>query len=903
MPREEGAAPDEAWIPIRLLTLAIALTIAAFGWSGWLIFDLTRDHQRAEDRSSRIEQLGGVVRHLGEVLGGSVRLAVATGDEKWEARYRRFEPPLETAINEVEALATSPSSRDAAARLDRVNATLVDMESRAFALVHAGRIDEARAVVFSDEYETEEKLYAEAMASVIAEIRLEIGGIERRDRRLDFLSLLGTLVVIAVSLAAWVSIVRSLKRSHLALEQALGDRTDAKRALRQAYNELEMRIDQRTAELGKANQSLHAEVAERTEIEEALRASNDQFHQLADNLVDVVWVRSPDGRELRYINPAFQEIWGRSAEGLRADPQRWSEFVFLEDRDRVQSQFALLQGDTRSVDLEYRVVRPSGKIRRVQLRASQVRDAADQVISLIGIVTDITDRKSAEATRDRLAAILEATTDMVGFASPDGMSLYVNPAGRRLFGLKPDEDVTKISIREYLSSSVTDTVFNESLAAAIREGTWSGDLFCSSRDGKEFPASLVVICHKSPDGRVDYISTIIRDVTEVKRLETGLFRSQKLETVGRLAGGIAHEFNSIVTAIIGRSEFLLADLPAESLLARHATEIRAAADRASTLTRRLLAYGGKQTLFPVTLDLNQTVQGMESMLHHLLGSNVDVRFVFAAGLHAVKADAGQIEQVIVNLAINARDAMPDGGRLTVETANVTLDEESTGRDPDLEPGDYVRLVITDTGAGMSADVKARVFEPFFTTKDVGIGTGLGLSTCYGIVRQSGGYIGVYSEPNRGTAFKVYLPRDDRPAVDRLAPVASPSLPRGTERILLVEDDFALREMAAELLRRLGYVVLAAENGAKALKLAEACGDEAIDLLFTDVVMPKISGRELADRIHASRPKTKTLFTSAYTEHAVAHQRMLSSDDAMLEKPFTPSALAIKVREVLDRRAA
>ena len=664
-----------------------------------------------------------------------------------------------------------------------------------------------------------------------------------------------------------------------------------------------MRIDQRTVELSEANQSLQAEVAQRKQIEEALRASNDQFHQLADNLVDVVWVRSPDARELRYINPAFEKIWGRSSEGLRADPQRWGDFVFPEDRERVQSQFASLQGDTRSVDLEYRVVRPSGEIRWVQLRASQVRDAANQVISLIGIITDITERKSVEATRGRLAAILESTTDMVGFATPGGRTLYINPAGRKLLGLTPDEDVTKMSISDYTPDPSTSPTFTVGVPTAMRDGAWSGEMTLLSRSGRQLPASQVIVSHRAPDGSLEYISTIIRDLTEVKRLEAGLVRFQKLETVGRLAGGIAHEFNSIVTAIIGRSEFLLADLPAQSPLARHAAEIRAAADRAAVLTRRLLAYGGKQTLVPVALDLNRTVRSMESLLRHLLGSDVDVRFAFAAGLHAVRADAGQIEEVIVNLAVNARDAMPDGGRLTVETANVTLDEDSTGRDPDLKPGDYVRLAVTDTGTGMTADVKARVFEPFFTTKDVGLGTGLGLSSCYGIIKQSGGHISVYSEPKLGTAFKVYLPRDDRPAVDRPAPLVSPSLPRGTERILLVEDDLALREMAAELLRGLGYVVLAADSGAGALKLAEGCGGAAIDLLFTDVVMAEMSGTELADRLHASRPTTRTLFTSAYTGNAVAHRRMLSSDDALLEKPFTPSALAIKVREVLDHLAA
>jgi signal transduction histidine kinase len=267
-----------------------------------------------------------------------------------------------------------------------------------------------------------------------------------------------------------------------------------------------------------------------------------------------------------------------------------------------------------------------------------------------------------------------------------------------------------------------------------------------------------------------------------------------METVGKLAGGVAHEFNSILTAIIGQSELLLGDLPAGSPMAKSATEISKAAGRAATLTRQLLAYGRKQLLQPETLDLNQVMASMEGMFHHLMGGDVDTQIVPALDLQTVKADAGQIEQVIMNMAINARDAMPNGGKLTLETANVSFDQESVGRYPELKPGDYVMLAITDTGTGMSEEVKARVFEPFFSTKDVGQGTGLGLSTCYGIIKQSGGHISVYSELARGTTFKIYLPQVEQQTKIPIERLASPDLPRGTETILLVEDDLALREM-------------------------------------------------------------------------------------------------------------
>jgi CheY-like chemotaxis protein len=318
------------------------------------------------------------------------------------------------------------------------------------------------------------------------------------------------------------------------------------------------------------------------------------------------------------------------------------------------------------------------------------------------------------------------------------------------------------------------------------------------------------------------------------------------------------------------------------------------------LTRQLLAYGRKTLLRPEALDLNQVLASMEGTIRHLMGDDVNVRVVPAKELRAGNADAGQIEQVIINLAMNAADAMPNGGNLTLETANVSIDQESVGRYPDLKPGDYVMLAITDTGTGMSEEVRRRAFEPFFSTKGVGQGTGLGLSTCHGIIKQSGGHISVYSELARGATFKIYLPQVASPGKTPIQRLDSPDLPRGTETILLVEDDPALREMAAHLLRRLGYTVFAAANGVEALSLKHERSTGHIDLLFTDVVMPHMSGKELADRMRALNPRTRILFTSAYTESAIVHQGVLNQGVTLLQKPFTPSALARKLREVLDQ---
>ena len=550
-------------------------------------------------------------------------------------------------------------------------------------------------------------------------------------------------------------------------------------ALQSARGELEIRVTERTADLKKANEALQVENAERKRTEESLRQSEEKFRQLASNITDVFWMTSPDQKEVLYVSPGYELIWGRSAESLYANPHQWAEAILPEERGRVFAIFRALTRSEPSVSVEYRIARPDGTVRWVHDRGFQVHDAAGNLVRLTGIVTDITERKQMEAQ---------------------------------------------------------------------------------------------------------------------------LVQSQKMETVGKLAGGIAHEFNSILTAIIGQSELLLGDLPSGSPHCANAIAIRKAADLAAALTKQLLAYGRKQLLRQDTLDLNRVLTSMEGMLSHLMGSDVNVRIVPAAGLPAVKADAGQIEQVIMNVAINAREAMRRGGKLTLETSLVTFDEEYVSRFPEVKAGDYVMLAISDTGTGMSEEVKAHLFEPFFTTKGVGEGAGLGLAMCHGIIKQSGGHINVYSEPSRGTTFKIYLPRVEQRTDLSTAKPALPDLPRGTETILLVEDDPSLREMVSLLLQRLGYTVRVAANGLEALNLIQQPHNGHIDLLFTDIVMPQMDGKELSDRIRALHPQTKTLFTSAYTENAAIHQGVLREGVALLQKPFTPSALAQKLRAVLDGRS-
>ena len=390
------------------------------------------------------------------------------------------------------------------------------------------------------------------------------------------------------------------------------------------------------------------------------------------------------------------------------------------------------------------------------------------------------------------------------------------------------------------------------------------------------------------------------DVTERRALEQQLRQSQKMEAVGRLAGGIAHDFNNLLMVISGYSEFLLDRLGPEPALRGPAQEIASAAERASSLTRQLLAFSRKQMLAPKVLDLNTVVTENVKMLTRMIGEDVELVMVPAADLGAVRADAGQVEQVIMNLAVNARDAMPTGGKLTLETANVSLDEDYARFHAPLQPGNYVMLAISDTGAGMDAETQSHIFEPFFTTKGPK-GTGLGLSTGYGIVKQSGGYIWVYSEPGKGTTFKIYLPRipEKTESAVQMAAAAEAATPEpGTETILLVEDEANLRYLARQFLEKQGYKVIEAADGAVAMQIAVAL-EGTIHLLLTDVIMPGMNGRELAQRICEIRPNVKVLYMSGYTENVIGHNGMLDAGVRLLQKPFNLRDLKDKVREVLD----
>lgn len=423
--------------------------------------------------------------------------------------------------------------------------------------------------------------------------------------------------------------------------------------------------------------------------------------------------------------------------------------------------------------------------------------------------------------------------------------------------------------------------------------------FCDMRlrlkDGSVIDAELHM--HRIRYHGKNAILVVPHDCTRRKQLEEQLRQAQKMEAVGMLAGGIAHDFNNLLTIINGYSQLLLATLPESDSNHSAVEQIMKAGERAAELTRQLLTFSRRQVLRPKVLDLNAVVTGMGSMLRRLIGEHIELHIVVGPDLGRVHADPGQIEQVVLNLAVNARDAMPEGGTLIVETANTELDQTYTGAHVAVKPGPYVMLAVTDTGTGMDAETRSHLFEPFFTTKGQGKGTGLGLSTVYGIIKQSGGNLGVYSEPGQGTCVKVYLPRVDQPVA--LDSEKSPELAKqGSETILVVEDEEAVRRLISETLQRNGYRVLVAASGREALAITGS-HPNAIQLVITDVVMPQMSGRELAGKLKAQRPDIQVLFISGYTDQAITRNGGLESGANFLQKPFTPATLMRKVREILD----
>ncbi|MBD0373775.1 MAG: PAS domain S-box protein, partial [Pyrinomonadaceae bacterium] len=639
--------------------------------------------------------------------------------------------------------------------------------------------------------------------------------------------------------------------------------------------------------------------------EEALRESEDRYRDLVEHSHDLICTHDLEGRILS-VNQAAIKLLRYDQDTLLTKNIR--DLLFSEHRDQFENYIAELQEDGIAQGL-MSVQTRTGE-RRIWEYTNTLRIEGVTAPIVRGMAHDVTEQKRAEAEKAKLTAQIEkerqrlnnivATVPGVvweAWGEPDAATQRINFVNDYV------ETMLGYSVEEWLSTpnfwlSIVHPDDRERTALAAAANFASGrkatmEFRWVAKDGPVLWVESNSTVITDDDGQPVGLRGVTIDITERKTLEEQLRQAQKMEAIGQLAGGVAHDFNNLLTVITGYSDLAMRRLQTEDPLRRNIEEVKKASDRAAALTRQLLAFSRKQVLQPKVLDLNAVVSELENMLLRLIGEDIELRTALGAELGSVKADPGQIEQVLMNLAVNARDAMPEGGKLTIETENVYLSEEYAARHIGVTPGHYVMLAVTDSGTGMDEKTRARIFEPFFTTKELGKGTGLGLSTVYGIVKQSGGNIWVYSEVGRGTTFKVYLPHVDEGAQDYKRTPEMEEVLQGTETILLAEDEELVRNLAREVLETYGYQVLEAANGGAALLICERYM-EPIHLLVTDVVMPELSGRALADRLAQLRPEMKVLYMSGYTDNAIVHQGVLDEEANFIQKPFTPDALARKV---------
>ncbi|OLC07756.1 MAG: hypothetical protein AUH42_02935 [Gemmatimonadetes bacterium 13_1_40CM_70_11] len=660
---------------------------------------------------------------------------------------------------------------------------------------------------------------------------------------------------------------------------------------------------------GKNRRTPRSAAPSRGDAEEALRASEERYGSVVAALAEGIVFMDADFR-LRASNASAERILGLTAEqigGRTSFDPRWRG---------IHEDGSPFPGDTHPIVMSLRtgqpcsnvimgVHKPSGELTWISINTQPLfRPGERTPYAAVASFFDVTERKQAEdalrATQSRLRDVLASSTAVVyatkltaeGYA-PSWVSENVT----RVLGYDVSDALDPKWWAAHLHPSDRRRVLAE-LSTLLTTGELTLEYRFQGKNGTyRWVHDEARLLRDSAGLPIEVFGAWL-DITERKQLEEQFHQAQKMEAVGRLAGGVAHDFNNLLTAILGSADLMLDSLRAGVPEREEVEEIRKAALRAADLTHQLLAFSRQQVIAPTVLNPNDVVANMDKLLRRLLGEDVELRAVLAPDLATVKADSSQLEQVVLNLAVNARDAMPNGGKLTIETQNVELDVAYARGHVSSQPGDYVMLAVSDTGVGMDAATQARIFEPFFTTKEKGKGTGLGLATVYGIVKQSGGWIWVYSEPGHGTTFKIYLPRVAEAAAPAAPSPAPPASVRGSETVLVVEDDEMIRHLVQRVLKANGYTVLVAASGRDAERVAGQ-HQGPIHLLMTDVVMPGMNGREVARRLAAARSGIRVLYLSGYTDDAIVHHGVLEPGIAFLQKPFTLAVLGRKVREVLD----
>jgi len=618
-----------------------------------------------------------------------------------------------------------------------------------------------------------------------------------------------------------------------------------------------------------------------------------RYQNLVEQSNDAIYLLYQNKFEL--INRRFTEMFGYTWEECNHPGFDFFKLIAPESRAEIEKRLqALKEGKETAKLYEFTAIAKNG--RRIICEASVSYIQYGKGLATQGIIRDITERRQAEEDIRKLYKAVEQSPVAVLITDIEGNIEYVNPVFTRMSGYTFEEVRGKNP--RILKSGETDEIEYKDLWDTITSGeVWHGVFQNRRKDGCFYWAEASVSPIFNNHNQITHYMCIQEDITEKRELELQFRQAQKMEAIGQLAGGVAHDFNNLLTIINGYSELALAKMERDHPAFEKLQQIKEAGYRAGTLTRQLLAFSRKQIMKPEILNLNLLLQNMEKMLRRLIGENIDFITIYDDNLGLIKADAGQIEQVVMNLAVNARDAMPKGGKITLETMNVELQPDSMALHEEAEAGRFVMLAVSDTGVGMEENIREHIFEPFFTTKERGRGTGLGLSTVYGIIRQSGGSIWVSSEPQKGTTFKIYFPLIEEP--ENHLPMVSAYQPKvsGSETILIVEDEDAVRLLAADGLRDFGFKVLEARNRKEALELAEKHAD--IRLLLSDVIMPGGSGGELAGEMQKKYPGLKVLFMSGYTDENILVHGMLDEKTNFIQKPFSLNVLAQKVREVLD----
>jgi PAS domain S-box-containing protein len=652
------------------------------------------------------------------------------------------------------------------------------------------------------------------------------------------------------------------------------------------------------------------DITDREKIERALHDSEVRLDSILKSIPDVIYRLDPKGR-ITFISNAVLR-YGYTPESLLG--KNILDLVHPDDKKKaVYRVNERRTGERRTKSFEIRLLTSEGRevlfedrsepvsMQPVFLLEAEGIYATDQprsktFLGTQGIARDITERKKTEDEMTILAQALRCISESVCVTDLDNTIIFVNDAFLATYGYDREELLGKpISIVRGQENS--DNQYDEILPASMKGG-WKGEIINRKKDGTEFPIHLSTAVIYEQSGFPIALIGVATDITDRKHLETQLQQSQKLEAIGKLAGGVAHDFNNLLTVIQGYSELLLAKINANDPIAEQIKQINHAASRAESLTRQLLAFSRKQIMQPRIIDVNKLVHDMRDMLQRLIGADIEININLGRQLGKIKADRGQIEQVIMNLAVNARDAMKKGGKLIIESKNTIIDEVFVRNYPEAVSGPYVCLSLKDTGLGMDEETQAHIFEPFFTTKDKGEGTGLGLATVYGIIKQSGGYIYVESELSKGSTFNLYFPRVDGPLDSDVKATVADNKLTGNETILVVEDQDEVRQLILESLNFYGYHVLESPHGGSALLTCEQ-NPGKIDLIISDLVMPQMNGQELVKRLKSLQPQMKVMFISGYSEEMFSERHTLDPDILFLQKPFTPLEMLRKVREVLD----